>query len=57
MTRWISFLLLACGCLEPWPENELFPCREPADCADGFECDPSRFVCVPAGSVDAGARD
>ncbi|MEM7675719.1 MAG: hypothetical protein AAF449_06910 [Myxococcota bacterium] len=48
--RTIGVLLaatIACGCLDEWGIDErLFPCREPADCTDGFVCDSERFVCV-----------
>jgi hypothetical protein len=36
-------------------ENRTFPCRAAGDCVEGFECHPTRYVCVVAGSVgDAG---
>ncbi len=31
-------------------EDELFPCRAPEDCVEGFECHPQRYVCVEVGS-------
>lgn len=40
--------VFAVGCLDDWGlEERGFPCREPADCIEGFVCSPARFVCVP----------
>jgi hypothetical protein len=63
--RWIfAILLLSAGCLEDYDvEGMTYPCREPDDCADGYECHPTRFVCVEAGTsstasaLDAGRAD
>lgn len=43
---------LSCGaCLDEWNlEGKTYPCREPADCAEGFFCHPGRFVCVTIGT-------
>lgn len=38
-------------------EDQTFPCRAAGDCVEGYECHPTRFVCVVAGSVSAAASD
>lgn len=35
-------------------EKTTYACRSPGDCVRGYQCHPTRFVCVPAGSFDAG---
>src|SRR5262249_30331322 len=44
-------LVFLCGCLSDLElDQKNFACRDPADCVDGFVCDPQRFVCVRPGS-------
>ena len=58
---WVS---LAGACLEDYDVKDMvYPCRSADDCVDGFECHPTRYVCVEAGtsssavSRDAGLAD
>jgi hypothetical protein len=60
----IMLLLLLSACLDDYDvEGMTFPCRAPEDCVEDFECHPTRFVCVRAGTsstalgLDAGASD
>ena len=57
----LALALGGAGCLEdPELDTQLFPCRAPEDCVEGYVCAPERYVCVPEGelgAVDAGAMD
>jgi hypothetical protein len=59
MKRAALALLLLTSCLDGTEvEDKTYPCRKPGDCAEGFECDETRWICVPTGTaVDAGAGD
>lgn len=51
-------LLALAGCPGDFDvDRETFPCRSPEDCVEGYECHPSRFVCVRSGAGDGGERD
>jgi hypothetical protein len=66
MKRALFILCLALlgACLEDYDVDGMtYPCRGPEDCVDDFECHPTRWVCVEAGTsstaaaLDAGAVD
>jgi hypothetical protein len=53
-------LTLLAGCLDDaMLDGGVFPCRASEDCVEGFECHPTRYVCVPQGGagLDAGLTD
>jgi hypothetical protein len=57
-------LLLLSACLDDYDvEGMTFPCRAAEDCVEDYECHPTRWVCVRAGTsstaagLDAGAAD
>jgi hypothetical protein len=35
-------------------DKQTYPCRAASDCVKGYECHPTRFICVLSGT-DAGA--
>jgi hypothetical protein len=48
--------VLAIGCPgDIEVEGKTFPCRAAGDCVEGYECHPTRFVCVLNGTVDGGS--
>ena len=60
----MPLLLLLSACLDDYDvEGMTFPCRAPEDCVEEFECHPTRWVCVPAGTsstsagLDSGTAD
>ena len=63
---WGSMVLatVMTACLDDLPVDDVYPCRKPADCIEGFVCHPTRYVCVEESetstevdSVDAGVID
>lgn len=62
MKRLLVVLAVTClpACLDDFDvEGMTFPCRSEMDCAEDYECDTSRWVCVEAGTagIDAGFPD
>ncbi len=60
----ILLLPLLCACLADYDVDGMtYPCRGPDDCVDGYECHPTRWVCVKSGTsstaagLDAGSAD
>ena len=60
----LLLLFLLGACLDDYDvEGMTYPCRAAEDCVEDFECHPTRWVCVRAGTsstsagLDAGAAD
>lgn len=62
---WVILLLLfSSACLDEYDVEEMtYPCRGPEDCVEDYECHPTRWICVQAGTssaasaLDAGRSD